>query len=71
MDGDGLARVMYFSLLLLALGGWAMVEYRGRLGLAARSFMAWALIFVAVMAGYGLWNDLRHDVLPRQAVAVD
>ncbi len=71
MDGDGLARIIYFSFLLLALGAWAMVEYRGRMGLAMRSFFAWAMIFVAVMSGYGLWNDLRRDVLPRQAVVAD
>ena len=31
--------------------------------------MAWGLIFVGVMAGYGLWNDLRRHESPRQMMA--
>ena len=68
MDGDTLGRMAYLVLLLVAVGGWVMVEYRKRLGLALRTAMAWGLIFLGVMAGYGLWNDIRQDVLPRQMV---
>ena len=69
MDNDSVARLIYLGLLLTAVGGWVLVEYRGRLGMAMRTAMAWGLIFVGVMAGYGLWADLRQDVLPRQMVA--
>ncbi len=69
MDSDTLARLLYLSLLLAAVGGWVIVEYRGRLGTALRTAMAWGLIFVGLMAGYGLWSDLRHDVR-RAAVMV-
>ncbi|PTE15004.1 retropepsin-like aspartic protease family protein [Pseudogemmobacter blasticus] len=68
MDGDTLGRMAYLVLLLVAVGGWVMVEYRKRLGMALRTAMAWGLIFLGVMAGYGLWNDIRQDVLPRQMV---
>lgn len=68
MDGDSTGRLIYLVLLLVAIGGWVMVEYRQRLGLALRTAMAWGLIFLGVAAGYGLWQDLRHDVLPRQMV---
>jgi aspartyl protease family protein len=68
MDGDTLGRVAYLAIILVALGGWAMVEFRQRMGQALRMAMAWGLIFVGVMAGYGLWTDLRTDIMPRQMV---
>ncbi|MGP3696508.1 retropepsin-like aspartic protease family protein [Rhodobacter sp. NSM] len=71
MDGDLTARLVYLGLLLLALGTWVLVEYRGRLGAAIRAGMAWALIFVAVLAGYGLWRDVRTELAPTQAVMED
>jgi aspartyl protease family protein len=68
LDGDQIARVAYLALILAALGGWVLVEYRGRLGFAARSAMAWGMIFVAAMAGYGLWGDIRSSITPVQTV---
>ncbi|MBN2630596.1 MAG: TIGR02281 family clan AA aspartic protease [Rhodobacteraceae bacterium] len=68
MDNDSLARLAYLGLLLAAVAGWVLVEYRKRMGEALRVAMAWGLIFLGLMAGYGLWSDIRTDVLPRQAV---
>lgn len=68
MNGDNIAQIAYLGLLIVAVGGYLLVEYRGRLGQAARGFMAWGLIFVGVMAGYGLWADLQHTMNPQQAV---
>ncbi len=68
MDGDQIARVAYLAILLAALGGWVIAEYRGRLGFAARSALAWGMIFVAAVAGYGLWGDIRGSITPVQAV---
>ena len=59
MDGDSIARLGYLALLLAAVGGWMIVEYRGRLGQALRTAAAWGLIFLGAMAAYGLWNDIR------------
>jgi aspartyl protease family protein len=69
MDGEMLARVGYLALILVALGGWVMVEFRQRMGQALRMALAWGLIFVGVMAGYGLWSDIRRDVMPIQEIA--
>lgn len=68
MDGDTYGRLIYLGLLLAAVGGWVIVEYRGRLGQALRTAMAWGMIFLGVMAGYLLWQDISGDVMPRQAV---
>lgn len=59
MDGDSFARLGYLALLLAAVGGWVIVEYRGRMGQALRVAAAWGLIFLGVMATYGLWTDIR------------
>ena len=69
MDTNDFGRLLYLGLLLAAVSGWVLVEYRGRLGFALRTAMAWGLIFVGVMAGYGLWNDLRRAEVPRQMMA--
>lgn len=71
MDGETMARVGYLAIILAALGGWVMVEFRQRMGQALRMALAWGLIFVGVMAGYGLWSDIRRDVMPIQEVAAD
>jgi aspartyl protease family protein len=68
MDGNDFGRMAYLLLLLAAVGGWVIVEYRHRMGQALRVAAAWALLFVGVVAGYGLWNDVRTDLIPRQAV---
>ncbi len=66
MDGDNIARLSYLALLLAAVGGWIIVEYRSRLGQALRTAAAWGLIFIGVAAGYGLWKDIRTDMIPSQ-----
>lgn len=71
MNGETLARVGYLAIILVALGGWVLVEFRQRMGQALRMALAWGLIFVGVMAGYGLWSDIRRDIMTIQEVAQD
>ncbi len=59
-------RVFYFLLLLAAVGGWVLAEYRGRMGQALRAALAWGMIFLGVVALYGMWGDIRRDVRPVQ-----
>ena len=61
MDGGDFGRLAYLLLILVAIGGWVIVEYRGRMGFALRSAAAWGLIFVGMAAGYGLWSDISRD----------
>lgn len=68
MDSETLARLGYLALLLAAVGGWVLVEYRGRIGQALRTAAAWGLIVIGLMAGYGLWQDIRTDITPRATV---
>jgi len=68
MDGESFGRLIYLGILVVAIGGYLLVEFRGRFGQLARGLMAWGLLFVGVMAGYGLWTDMRTQINPRQAV---
>lgn len=68
MDKDILLRLIYLGLLLAALSGWLLVEFRYRMAQSLRLLLAWGLIFLGVMAGYGLWRDLRPQILPQQSV---
>jgi aspartyl protease family protein len=71
MDGNSLAQLAYLVLLLCAVGGWVVVEYRNRFGQALRTSLAWGLIFIGLMAAYGLWTDLRSDVQQRAMMVGD
>ncbi len=68
MQTDMLMNLLYLVVLLAAVGGWILVEYRRRMGQAIRVAMAWGLIFLGFAASYGLWNDLRQNIVPRQMV---
>lgn len=62
------ARLIYLGLLLVAIGGFLVVEFRRDSGRTSRGVIAWALIFLAVIAGAGLWEDVSRHIAPRQQV---
>ena len=59
-------RLLYFVVLLVAIVGWALAEYRGRMGQALRAFMAWGMIFLAAIAAFGMWGDISQTIRPVQ-----
>lgn len=71
MDSNDLPRLIYLGILLIAVGGWIFAETRQSFGKSLRMLMAWGLIFLGVIAGYGLWEDVRRDIAPRQTVLQD
>lgn len=66
--GDEFGRLAYLVLLLVAIGGFVLVEFRQRPGQASRQMLAWVLIFVGVVAAAGLWEDFSNRAAPRQQV---
>jgi aspartyl protease family protein len=68
MDNADLPRLIYLVILGAAMIGWLVTESRNSLGRTARSLLVWGLLFIGLMAGYGLWGDIRNDILPRQSV---
>jgi len=71
MDGDTLARLGYLALLLVAVGGYVLAEARRRPGRTAQQAMVWGVIFIGLVAGFGLWSDIRREVLPVQSLGAD
>jgi len=68
MTGDQTASLIYLVLLGCVIGGSFFLSGRLRLSELVRVGGLWVLIFVGVIAAYGLWNDVQQTVLPSQAV---
>lgn len=68
MDGYEFGRLLYLVLLGSAIIGWLIAENRQGLGKTARQLVAWGFIFLGTVAAYGLWQDVRDQVVPRQLV---
>ena len=71
MDEFDFPRLLYLVILGAAVIGWLLAENRQNLGSTLRMALAWVLIFVGAIAGYGLWQDVRQEIAPRQAVLED
>ena len=68
MSTDQFMQLTYLVLLGLVIAGSAIVAGRSNWGKMAQQAAIWALIFVGVIAAYGLWDDIRNDVAPQQAL---
>lgn len=62
--------LIYLALLGSALAAWYVVHNRQSLGRTLQQAVAWALIFVAVIAAIGVWDDIRSAVRPGMATVV-
>ena len=71
MTTDQIMQLTYLVLLAAAIGGSAIVAGRSNLGKMAQQAAIWGLIFVGVIAGYGLWDEVVNDVNPQQALMSD
>ncbi len=71
MDGEIFGRILYLGILVVAVGSYLLVEFRGRMGQMMRGIMSWGLIIVGLMAGYGLWQDMGQSFMPQQRVEAD
>jgi len=68
MDDMDIGRFAYLALLGTVLLVWFIVHNRQSLGRLAQQAIAWGLIFLGVIAVYGLWGDIRQTIRPRQSV---
>ncbi|MEL6171554.1 MAG: TIGR02281 family clan AA aspartic protease [Pseudomonadota bacterium] len=71
MTGDDTARLLYLALLGAAVAGWFFTQNRASLGKNAQYAMVWGLLFLGVIAGVGLWGDIRNTVQPGTYSAFD
>lgn len=66
MDSFNTPRFFYLAILLGALIFYMVVANRRALGQMIRHAILWALLFIGVMAGYGLWQELSPRLAPVQ-----
>ncbi len=71
MENIDTARLVYLLVLGLAIAGYLIADNRASLGRMARQALSWGLIFVGMIAAYGLWNDISRNALPRQMQSQD
>lgn len=71
MDGETFGRLTYLVLLGGVIAFWLLVQNRRRLGAMLQQALVWGLIFVGIVAAYGLWGDIRRDVMPHRAAQVE
>lgn len=70
MSTDQIMQLTYLVLLAAVVGGSAIVAGRSNWGKMGQQAAIWALIFVGVIAAYGLWEEVRNDVAPQQSLVV-
>lgn len=68
MNGDQYGEALYLIVLGGAVLVWFIAQNRLSLGKVAQGALAWVLIFVAVIAAFGIWEDIRSTIEPRQSV---
>lgn len=71
MTGDQIASLAFLVLLGSAIAFWFFVENRQGISKTVRQLAVWALIFIGVIAAYGLWGDIRSTVVPTQSLSLD
>ncbi|MFN3208926.1 MAG: TIGR02281 family clan AA aspartic protease [Roseovarius sp.] len=70
MTGDDTARLLYLALLGAAVVAWFIAQNRTSLGKNMQYAVVWGLIFIGVIAGVGLWGDIRNTVTPASYTAI-
>ena len=63
----------YLSALVMALFALWIFSGLRREGMNRnlQNAAIWGLIFLGTIAGFGMWEDIKRDILPRQAVFAD
>lgn len=68
MDGDSIGRLTYLILLGSVIVFWFVVQNRQSIGKTLQQGLVWGLLFLGVIAAFGLWSDIRQTVRPTQSV---
>ena len=71
MSENEIGRLIILLFMAGAISFWFFVHHRQSLNRTLQYAVVWGLIFLGVIAAVGLWNDVRHQILPRQAVFGD
>lgn len=64
MQNFDMANMIYLVLLVSVIGFTFFVQNRQSLGKTAQQALTWGLIFLGVIAAFGMWGDIRQTVRP-------
>ncbi|WP_085308900.1 retropepsin-like aspartic protease family protein [Planktotalea arctica] len=67
-SGDEFGNLIYLVILGGVLAFWFFTSARRSMNKMLQQMAAWALIFIGVIAAYGMWGDIRQTVSPQQSV---
>lgn len=70
-SGDDFGNLIYLVLMGGVIAAWFFIQNRDGLNRTLQQMAVWALIFIGVIAAYGMWSDIRQTVTPRQSVIQD
>jgi aspartyl protease family protein len=70
MSPQDTGSLIYLGLLLLLVGGSYLLASRGRMARTLTQAAVWALIFLATVALYGVWPEIRAGLMPNQAAVL-
>lgn len=65
------AHLIYLIVLGLAVVFWFVAQNREKLGTVVQQALIWGLIFIGVIAAYGLWDDIQPVGQFSQKIAAD
>ena len=67
MSSDQTARIIFLSIIGFAVLATYLTQTRLKKSQVAQQAMIWVLIFVGVIGGVGLWQDMKSDFFPTQS----
>ena len=70
LSAEAIASLVYLTILIVAVIGYVFFSTSGKqpAGRTVQQALVWVTVFVGVIAGYGLWQDVSRALLPRQSV---
>lgn len=68
LTGDDFGNLIYLVVLGGVIAFWFFTSGRHSMNKVLQQMAVWALIFIGVIAAYGMWGDIRQTVVPQQSV---
>lgn len=68
MSENEIGRLIFLVVLGSAITFWFFANHRQSLNRTLQYAVVWGLIFLGVIAGVSLWEDVRDQIMPRQSV---
>lgn len=71
MNSDGFGNLIYLVVLGSAVIFWFVTNHQQSFRKNIQQGLAWLLLFIGVIAAYGMWGDIRSTVVPTATVHAD